>query len=158
MSVRSRALRFLLGAKRLVGAHQSFGPGSRQPLLRLAAVASLVAAAFLSGTALAGSVRGRIAGQEKLIPDVYAEAAKYGPTPIATKALAFKDLIGQPTWIGPSTVNFKTGIPDRYFGFIAEGAYFGAVNTAAETGQIVTLPPEFAIWMMRSVRSRSLRT
>lgn len=76
MSVRSRALRFLLGAKRLVGAHQSFGPGSRQPLLRLAAVASLVAAAFLSGTALAGSVRGRIAGQEKLIPDVYAEAAK----------------------------------------------------------------------------------
>jgi hypothetical protein len=42
-------------------------------LCRLAVGLSLPA---LAGTAFAGSVRGRIAGQEKLIPDVYVEASK----------------------------------------------------------------------------------
>jgi hypothetical protein len=65
-----------------------------------------------------------------------------------------------PKGVSPTAVNFKTGIPDRYYGFIAEGAYFGAVNTAAETGEIVTLPPEFAIsrWGSSDLLARGAST
>jgi hypothetical protein len=55
-----------------------------------------------------------------------------------------------PKGVAPTAVNFKTGVPDRYYGFIAEGAYFGAVNTAATTGEIIGLPPAFAISRWRS--------
>jgi hypothetical protein len=48
-----------------------------------------------------------------------------------------------PKGVSPTAVSFLTGDPSRYFGYIAEGAYFGAVNTAQVTGQIVTLPPAF---------------
>ncbi len=34
----------------------------------------------------------------------------------------------------------RRGIPSRGYGYIADGAYFGAVNTAEATGQIVGLP------------------
>ena len=40
-------------------------------------------------------------------------------------------------------VSFKTGVPSRWFGFIADGAYYGAINTAENTGQVVELPAEF---------------
>jgi hypothetical protein len=50
-----------------------------------------------------------------------------------------------PEGVSPTAVNFKTGVPDRFYGFIAEGAYFGAVNTAQVSGEIVGLPPAFAI-------------
>jgi plastocyanin len=51
---------------------------SRRPKLRRPATVSaiLIALTALTGAALAGPVKGRIAGQEKLVPDVYAEAAK----------------------------------------------------------------------------------
>ena len=48
-----------------------------------------------------------------------------------------------PTGVAPTAVSFKTGLPSKYFGYIAEGAYFGAVNTAEGTGQIVGLPSSF---------------
>jgi len=50
-----------------------------------------------------------------------------------------------PAGVPPTVVNFRKGIPDRYYGFIAGGAYYGAVNTAQTSGEIVGLPPEFAI-------------
>jgi hypothetical protein len=48
-----------------------------------------------------------------------------------------------PKGASPTDVSFKTGIPSRWFGYIAEGAYYGAVNTAESTGQIVGLPTSF---------------
>ena len=53
----------------------------RSPLLpsvlrRRAILPSILVAVTLAGGALAGPVKGRIAGQEKLVPDVFAEAAK----------------------------------------------------------------------------------
>ncbi len=51
---------------------------SRRPMLRRPATVSaiLLALTALTGGAMAGPVKGRITGQEKLVPDVYAEAAK----------------------------------------------------------------------------------
>lgn len=48
------------------------------PLSRLARLApcALLAGATLTGVAIAGPVKGRISGQEKLVPDVYIEASK----------------------------------------------------------------------------------
>ena len=43
----------------------------------------------------------------------------------------------------PTDVRFRTGIPSRWFGYISNGAYYGAVNTAESTGQIVGLPTSF---------------
>ncbi|MGA2838070.1 MAG: hypothetical protein ABSF84_15870 [Acidimicrobiales bacterium] len=43
----------------------------------------------------------------------------------------------------PVDVSFKSGDPSRWFGYISDGAYFGAVNTALSTGQIVGIPPSF---------------
>lgn len=43
----------------------------------------------------------------------------------------------------PAAVSFRTGVPSRWFGYIAAGAYYGAVNTAENTGEIVALPTEF---------------
>lgn len=48
-----------------------------------------------------------------------------------------------PRGVSPTVVSFKTGVPSRWFGYIADGAYFGAINTAEGTGQIVGLPTEF---------------
>ena len=48
-----------------------------------------------------------------------------------------------PKDVSPTAVSFKTGVPSRWFGYIAEGAYYGAINTAENTGQIVELPSEF---------------
>ena len=42
-------------------------------------------------------------------------------------------------------VSFKTGDPSKWFGYIANGSYFGAVNTAEDTGLVVSLPAEF-VW------------
>lgn len=50
-------------------------PSRKFPSFSSLALAA-VAMTALCGTALAGPVRGRIAGQEKLLPEVYAEAAK----------------------------------------------------------------------------------
>ena len=48
-----------------------------------------------------------------------------------------------PEGVSPTDVSFKTGIPSKWFGYIADGAYFGAINTAEGTGQIVGLPTSF---------------
>jgi hypothetical protein len=48
-----------------------------------------------------------------------------------------------PKGISPTSVSFKTGRPSRWFGYIAYGAYYGAVNTAEGSGQIVGLPSQF---------------
>jgi hypothetical protein len=45
----------------------------------------------------------------------------------------------------PTDVSFRTGDPSRWYGYVAEGAYIGAVNTAESTGQIVGLPNSF-VW------------
>jgi hypothetical protein len=50
-----------------------------------------------------------------------------------------------PEGVSPTAVSFKTGDPSKWFGYIANGAYFGAVNTAEDTGQIVSLPDDF-VW------------
>jgi hypothetical protein len=48
-----------------------------------------------------------------------------------------------PAGTSPTAVSFKTGIPGRWYGYIGDNAYFGAVNTAEGTGQIVGLPTSF---------------
>ena len=48
-----------------------------------------------------------------------------------------------PEGVAVTSVNFKTGIPSKGLGYIAAGAYFGAINTAEGTGQITTLPGDF---------------
>lgn len=48
-----------------------------------------------------------------------------------------------PKGVAPTVVSFKTGVPSRWFGYIADGAYYGAINTAENTGEIVGLPTEF---------------
>ena len=49
-----------------------------------------------------------------------------------------------PQGASPTDVSFRTGIPSRWYGYIADGAYYGAVNTAETTGQIVGLPLQFS--------------
>jgi len=49
-----------------------------------------------------------------------------------------------PQGASPTDVSFRTGDPSRWYGYIADGAYFGAVNTAETTGQIVGLPLQFS--------------
>jgi hypothetical protein len=41
----------------------------------------------------------------------------------------------------PTEVNFKHGIPNRWYGFFSYGAYYGAADTAEGTGQVMSLPP-----------------
>ena len=48
-----------------------------------------------------------------------------------------------PASASPTEVNFKTGLPDRWWGYFADGGYVGALNTAESTGQVVGLPASF---------------
>ncbi len=48
-----------------------------------------------------------------------------------------------PAGVSPAAVSFKTGDPSKYYGYISQGSYYGAVNTAEDTGEIVGIPPEF---------------
>lgn len=48
-----------------------------------------------------------------------------------------------PSGVSPTAVSFKTGDPSKYYGYISYGSYYGAVNTAEDTGEIVGIPPEF---------------
>jgi hypothetical protein len=50
-----------------------------------------------------------------------------------------------PAGASPTDVSFKRGVPSRWYGYISSGAYFGAINTAQSTGQVVTLPYAF-VW------------
>jgi hypothetical protein len=42
--------------------------------------------------------------------------------------------------IQPTSVSFAGVLPSRGFGFIADGAYYGAINTVENTGQVAELP------------------
>ncbi len=44
----------------------------------------------------------------------------------------------------PTEVSYKTELPSRWYGFISEGAYVGALNTAVSTGEIVGLPTSYS--------------
>jgi hypothetical protein len=48
-----------------------------------------------------------------------------------------------PQGVPLTRVSFKGDFPDRYYGYIAEGAYYGAINTDEGTGEVPTLPTEF---------------
>ena len=49
-----------------------------------------------------------------------------------------------PKGVSPTTTNFTGAVPSRYFGFIAYGTYYyGASNTAENTGQIMNVPTSF---------------
>jgi len=48
-----------------------------------------------------------------------------------------------PKGVSPASVNFKTGVPTKWYGYIAYGEYFGAINTAQGSGLIVGLAPQF---------------
>ena len=49
-----------------------------------------------------------------------------------------------PGGVSPTQVSFKGVIPSRYYGYIALGEYyFGAENTAPDTGQILGMPAFF---------------
>jgi hypothetical protein len=50
-----------------------------------------------------------------------------------------------PKGTSPASVNFVTGVPDKWFGLIAEGRYYGAVATDPNTGRIGDLPADF-VW------------
>jgi hypothetical protein len=53
-----------------------------------------------------------------------------------------------PAGVDPATVSFKTGEPaglgtNGRLGFVADGQYVGALNTAPTTGQVIGLPESF---------------
>ncbi len=48
-----------------------------------------------------------------------------------------------PKAVSPASISFKRGRPDEGLGYIAYGMYYGAINTALGTGQVVGLPPSF---------------
>src|ERR1700683_5328560 len=48
-----------------------------------------------------------------------------------------------PAGVPPTAVSFKMGDTSKYYGYISECSYYGAINTAENTGEIVGLPPEF---------------
>jgi hypothetical protein len=48
-----------------------------------------------------------------------------------------------PQGVPLTSVSYEGALPARWYGFIADGGYFGAVNTAERTGEIVGLPPAF---------------
>lgn len=48
-----------------------------------------------------------------------------------------------PNGVAPSAVNFGGILPSRGFGYIANGEYYGAINTAENTGLIPGLPADF---------------
>jgi hypothetical protein len=50
-----------------------------------------------------------------------------------------------PEATSPTDVSFKTGVPNKGYGYIADGAYYGAVNTDESTGLIVGIPTSF-VW------------
>jgi hypothetical protein len=56
-----------------------------------------------------------------------------------------------PSGVSLTSVSDKGALPARYYGFIAQGGYyFGAVNTAEGTGQIVAVPPAFSFSRLTS--------
>jgi len=48
-----------------------------------------------------------------------------------------------PQGSSPTAVSFRSGTPSRWYGYISDGAYYGAVNTAETTGQVTALPTSF---------------
>lgn len=40
----------------------------------------------------------------------------------------------------PAEVDFKHGVPNRWYGYFSYGSYYGAADTAEDTGQIMALP------------------
>jgi hypothetical protein len=40
----------------------------------------------------------------------------------------------------PAEVNFKHAVPNRWYGYFSYGSYYGAADTAEDTGQVVQLP------------------
>lgn len=54
----------------------------------------------------------------------------------------FSYLVPQGT--DPGTVSYKTTVPSKGLGLIAAGSYYGAINTARDTGQIINLPNNFS--------------
>ena len=51
-----------------------------------------------------------------------------------------------PKGVAPASTTFAKAVPSQYFGFIAFGSYYyGAANTAENTGQIMDVPSSF-VW------------
>jgi hypothetical protein len=48
-----------------------------------------------------------------------------------------------PKGVSPASVNFKRGTADKGYGYISYGRYYGAINTAENTGQVAELPSQF---------------
>jgi len=54
---------------------------------------------------------------------------------------SYLEPVGEPV----TSVSFKTGLPSKGLGFIADGAYYGAINTVENSGQVATFPSEFSL-------------
>jgi len=50
-----------------------------------------------------------------------------------------------PKGVDPASITFKGGYPDKGLGFINGGAYYGAINVARDTGQVIEIPTDFSI-------------
>jgi hypothetical protein len=48
-----------------------------------------------------------------------------------------------PKGVSLETVGFTGAFPQKYYGYVAEGSFYGATNTDEDSGLIPTLPPEF---------------
>lgn len=48
-----------------------------------------------------------------------------------------------PKGVAPASINFKRGTANKGFGYIAYGSYYGAINTAEGSGEVVGLPSQF---------------
>ncbi len=125
------------------GRHRWYGAA----LLGVVAMFGLVAAPASASAATAGTAT--IIQPDSLTPlDSGGSATPYGVAlppgascPGDTAHQGYRvDSYLVPKGQTPTEVNFKKGVPSRWFGYIAEGSYYGAVNTAENTGQVMALP------------------
>ena len=118
-----------------------------------AAVAStlLLALTAWTGTGIAGAVKA--SGATVSAPDGSSLSHGGSATPFSVVLPAGAKCPGDtahkwyhvdsflvPSGVSPASVNFRGGVPSKWYGLIANGAYVGALNTARDSGLVVNLP------------------
>jgi hypothetical protein len=126
------------------------GRGLAMGLAAAAAAIWLVGAPVTAGAATAGTAEIIVPGQTTPLKSG-GSATSYGVA-LPAGASCPGDTAHQgyhvysylvPAGVSPTAVSFRTGDPSRWYGFVAYGDYYGAVNTEEGTGQITTLPDQF---------------
>lgn len=141
--------------------------GKVRPSLRTVGVISVMTAlgaSLLSGLVLAVLVAPTTAGADEVAGtavithpyqstplDSGGSATEYGVT-LPTGAKCPGDTAHKgyrvysylvPKGVSLSTVGFTGAFPQKYYGYVAEGVFYGATNTDEDSGMVPTLPPAF---------------